>query len=108
MFYFIYVIILVFRHYNEVEVPLRSTDLGNIDKQNGVSKKIDSPSIVVDLCESPKKSTTVQSRLSHFFKKPINNTCYKETNNEVEKQSNIVCEESNALSEDNITNISSS
>lgn len=59
---------LCFRHYNEVEVPLRAAVVDPIPRLNSNTKTVNS-STVVDLSESPKKCQTVQSRLSHFFKK---------------------------------------
>lgn len=59
----------IFRHYNDVEVPLRSMN-ENHPVPSTSSKNVDSSAIVIDLCDSPKKCPTVQSRLSHFFRKP--------------------------------------
>ncbi|XP_060844773.1 uncharacterized protein LOC132924458 [Rhopalosiphum padi] len=88
------------RHYNEVEVPLRSITLKELSStrpkqsidvnkvlptQTIVEDEVPQQSIgtnsvpklsnvaspvVIDLCESPKKCAVVQSRLSHFFTKP--------------------------------------
>uniref|UniRef100_A0A2S2NCS8 Fanconi anemia group M protein n=1 Tax=Schizaphis graminum TaxID=13262 RepID=A0A2S2NCS8_SCHGA len=88
------------RHYNEVEVPLRSITLKELSstrptqsidvnkvlpKQTIIENEVPqqsigtnsvpklssvAPPVVIDLCESPKKCAVVQSRLSHFFTKP--------------------------------------
>lgn len=89
------------RHYNEVEMSKQS--VGVDIEQNSVAEIISSPTII-DLCESPKKSSVVQSRLSHFFKKPsnINSTCNNQTSNEIKQQTNQSCStEIGSLSVDN-------
>lgn len=73
-------VLLFCRHYQEVEVPLQSI---NLDPLPGPSKKVEGVSTVIDLCESPKKCQTVQSRLSHFFRKPDRDKiCDNETNSD--------------------------
>lgn len=42
-------------------------------------------STIVDLCESPKKNPTVQSRLSHFFKKPISDVINDKQENQTDE-----------------------
>lgn len=47
---------------------------------------------IVDLCVSPKKCATVQSRLSHFFRKPASgNVCPTKTNNDAKNKSEQLC-----------------
>lgn len=53
---------------------------------------------IVDLCVSPKKCATVQSRLSHFFRRPaIDNVCHTDTNSEAGKQSDQICDDNNSV-----------
>lgn len=64
-----------------MEIPLRSIDIDPVSRPVSVKKTDDLPPPIVDLCESPKKSSTVQSRLSHFFRKTKNEKIDdKETN----------------------------
>lgn len=82
---------IIIRHYNEVEVHQRYVEEDIGQGQNSVAKTVSSP-IIIDLCESPKKGSVVQSRLSHFFKKPINiNTCENQTSNGIKQQPNQNC-----------------
>lgn len=71
--------------------------------------RVESP-VVIDLCQSPKKCSTVQSRLSHFFTKPKSNKiCNKEeTNNEQENQTEKLSIEINSSPVQNNVNITSS
>lgn len=90
------------RHYNNVEVPLKSINLDPVpgpstilDPIPGSSKNLKEVNLhttVIDLCESPKKCQTVQSRLSHFFKKPDRDKiCDTETDGQnQEKQNNQI------------------
>ncbi|XP_025417703.1 uncharacterized protein LOC112688631 isoform X2 [Sipha flava] len=88
------------RHYNDVEVPLQSINLNpvpgpsaTLDPVPRSSKNLkDVSTTVIDLCESPKKCQTVQSRLSHFFRKPDRDKiCDRETDDQnQEKQKNQI------------------
>lgn len=74
-----------------MEVHLRSVDEAIEQGPNIAAKTVSSPTII-DLCESPKKGSVVQSRLSHFFKKPINIiTCENQTSNGIKHQPNQNC-----------------
>lgn len=60
-----------YRHNNEPKMATNSTSIStSIDIPGGSSNVKKSSSTIVDLCESPKKNPTVQSRLSKFFRKP--------------------------------------
>ncbi|XP_022171575.1 uncharacterized protein LOC111034597 isoform X2 [Myzus persicae] len=121
------------RHYNEVEVPLRSIVANEVSpaksiiedelpplqyeapQQSNGSNSVpklsrDAPPVVIDLCQSPKKCTTVQSRLSHFFTRPKSDKiCNKEeTNSELENQTDELCIEMNSSPVQNNVSISSS
>lgn len=89
---------IFFRHYNEVEVHLRTTEEVTVQSQNNVETN-NLPTTVIDLCKSPsKKCGTVQSRLSNFFKKPTSvNICAKETNSENKEHTIESCIEVNSL-----------
>ncbi|XP_025198316.1 uncharacterized protein LOC112596753 [Melanaphis sacchari] len=126
------------RHYNEVEVPLRSIDIKvpstrpihsidvnkvlptqsiveNKEPQQSITtnyvpklSRVASPE-VIDLCQSPKKCTVVQSRLSHFFTKPKNNkVCDEKTNCVLENQTEKLSIEINSAPVQNNVNIISS
>jgi len=71
--------------------------------------RVKSP-VVIDLCQSPKKCSTVQSRLSHFFTKPKSDKiCNKEeTNSERENQTDKLSIEINSSPVQNYVNITSS
>lgn len=121
------------RHYNEVEVPLRSIAANEVspaksiveDELPSVQYKAPqhsngsnslpklsrvAPPVVIDLCQSPKKCTSVQSRLSHFFTKPKSDKIYdkEETNSKLENQTDILCIEINSSPVLNNVSISSS
>jgi hypothetical protein len=91
---------MIYRHYNDVEVPLQSINLNpvpgpsaTLDPVPRSSKNLkDVSTTVIDLCESPKKCQTVQSRLSHFFRKPDRDKiCDRETDDQnQEKQKNQI------------------
>lgn len=70
---------MFYRHYNEVEVPLRTicVDPEPDPKSTSITKIADPPPLI-DLCVSPKKNVTVQSRLSHFFRNSKNDKISKE------------------------------
>lgn len=87
----------VFRHYNEVEVPLRSLNIDNPVSTTSV-KNDNSSAIVVDLCNSPKKCQSVQTRLSHFFRKSKNDQICDRDNTEIGKTTNQFCVETNSQS----------
>lgn len=82
-----------------MEVHLRTADEVTIQSQNNVVETVNSPTTVIDLCESPsKKCGTVQSRLSTFFKKPTNiNISAKKTNGENNEQTTESCIEQNSI-----------
>ncbi|XP_050531446.1 Fanconi anemia group M protein [Daktulosphaira vitifoliae] len=69
------------RHYNEVELPLRSITYQPKSGFSNFTEDIENP--VIDLCSSPKKHSMVQSRLSNFFVKPTNYN--EEVTNELQK-----------------------
>ncbi|XP_060856666.1 uncharacterized protein LOC132934371 isoform X2 [Metopolophium dirhodum] len=121
------------RHYNEVEVPLRciaenevspaksivEDELPSVQneapQQSNNSNSLPklsrvAPPVVIDLCQSPKKCTTVQSRLSHFFTKPKSDKIYdrEETNSKLENQTDKLCIEINSSPVLNNNSISSS
>lgn len=118
---------LSYRHYNEVEVPLRSIavqevpftpPIQSIDVNkvlptlsivedevpqqsigtNSVNKlRRVVPPLVIDLCQSPKKTAVVQSRLSNFFTKPKSDKiCDEKTNSVPENQTNTLSIETNS------------
>ncbi|XP_050061729.1 uncharacterized protein LOC114118970 isoform X1 [Aphis gossypii] len=116
------------RHYNEVEVPLRSIAVQEVPfipptqsivedevpqqsiGTNSVNKLSRvAPPLVIDLCQSPKKTAVVQSRLSHFFTKPKSDKiCDEKTNSVPENQTNTLCIETNSLPIQNDVSIISS
>ena len=112
---------LSYRHYNEVEVPLRSIAENEVSPAKSIIKdelpsvqykapqqsscsnslpKLSrvAPPVVIDLCQSPKKCTTVQSRLSHFFTKTKSDKISdkEETNSKLENQTDKLCIEINS------------
>jgi len=78
---------------NQINVPLHSVDVDLTSKLSVDSTKCSSPEIV-DLCESPKKFSIVQSRLSHFFRKPTN-ICDEQKKIVLEKQIDQLEDKSN-------------
>ncbi|XP_050438212.1 Fanconi anemia group M protein [Adelges cooleyi] len=71
------------RHYNEVEQPLRTINNQPVAGPSNLTKPLEK-SVIIDLCESPKKYSTVQSRLSNFFTKhKTDNTSINITNSEL-------------------------
>lgn len=86
-----------------MEIPLQS-----INEYHPVpstsAEKSNSPAIVVDLCDSPKKCQPVQSRLSHFFRKPKSDeVCEKEITSEKVIKTNHFNVETNSQSLLNVT-----
>lgn len=65
-----------------MELPLRSTTNQPKPGPSNCIDEIEKP--VIDLCSSPKKYSTVQSRLSKFFTK--SNNCNGEENNELQRK----------------------
>jgi len=75
------------RHDDAIENPPRSTNVENHVPINRVENNIRQPcssNAVIDLCDSPKKCSTVQSRLSNYFIKRTSSI--RRTNSEVPKQ----------------------
>lgn len=122
-----------YRHYNEVEVPLRSIAENEVSpaksivedelpsvqleapQQSNSSNSLPkssrvAPPVVIDLCQSPKKCSTVQSRLSNFFTKPKNDKIYdkEETNSKLENHTDKLCIEISSSPVQNNVSISSS
>lgn len=75
-----------------MEVPLQSINVAPTVGPSCVTKKPDSPIEIVDLCQSPKKCSTVQSRLSSFFRKPLSD---KTTNVKIHNEAKTSTEEIN-------------
>lgn len=90
----------------QYKAPQQSNGSNSVPKLSRVASPV-----VIDLCQSPKKCTTVQSRLSHFFTKPKSDKiiCDKnETNSELETQPDKLCIEINSSPVQNNVSISSS
>jgi len=89
----------------QYEAPQQSNGSNSLPKLSRVA-----PPVVIDLCQSPKKCTTVQSRLSHFFTKSksdkINDK--EKTNSKLENQTDKLCIEVNSSPVLNNVSISSS
>lgn len=80
-----------------MEVPLQSINTTPTLGPKSVTKNTNLPIETVDLCQSPKKCSTVQSRLSSFFKKPSSDkTTYVETHNEVKTSTEEINIETNS------------
>lgn len=80
-----------------MEIPLRSI---NVDHPvPSTSAGCFNQPAIIDLCDSPKKCPPVQSRLSHFFRKPKSDeVCEKEISNEKVIQTNQFEVETNSQS----------
>lgn len=88
----------------EDEIPQRSIGTNSVNKLSRVA-----PPLVIDLCQSPKKTAVVQSRLSHFFTKPKSDEiCDEKTNSVPENQTNTLSIETNSLPIQNDVSIISS
>jgi len=87
------------------EVPQQPICSNSVPKLSEVE-----PPVVIDLCQSPKKCSTVQSRLSHFFTRPKSDKiCNKEeTSSELENQTDKLSIEINSSPVQNIVSITSS
>lgn len=88
----------------EDEVSQQSIGINSVNKLSKVA-----PPIVIDLCQSPKKTAVVQSRLSHFFTKPkTDKICDEKTNSVPENQTNTLSIELNSSPIQNDVSIISS